>query len=193
MFRRRAVPSTIAVTVAAAAVLAARTRRVSPAEERVFRQINGAPDALHVALWPVMQMGSLGAAFVAAGIVRRQHGDARRAMIVAGAGTAVWGGVKLIKPLVGRGRPARHLDDVRVRGAEQTGLGFPSGHAAVSMALALIATESPYARRLAVAAAAVTGIGRIYVAAHLPLDVVAGSAAGWLVGRAVSDRLGAPT
>ena len=182
------VRSGIAAAVGAAATASARTRRVSPAEERVFRCINEAPDALHAVVWPVMQMGSLGAVFVAAGIVRRREGDVRRAAIVAGAGTAMWGGIKLVKPLIGRGRPADLLDEVRVRGAAQSGLGFTSGHAAVSMTLALVATRSTRAHSAALAAALVAGISRIYVAAHLPLDVVAGTAAGWVVGSAVRAR-----
>jgi len=100
----------------------------------------------------------------------------------------VWGGIKLVKPLIGRGRPADLLDDVRVRGAAQSGLGFPSGHAAVSMTLALVATRSTRVHSAALAAALVAGISRIYVAAHLPLDVVAGTAAGWVVGSAVRAR-----
>lgn len=187
MIGRSIARSGLTAALFAASTVAARTRRVSPAEERVFRAVNDLPDALHLAVWPVMQMGSLGAVFVTAGAVRHRTGDVRRAVVVAGVGTAVWGGIKLVKPLVGRGRPADLLDGVRVRGPAQSGLGFPSGHAAVSMTLALMATSTPRARSAALAAAAVTGISRIYVAAHLPLDVVAGMAAGWLVGPAFAD------
>ncbi len=186
MGRRRVLQAWLAAGAFAVSTAAARNRRVSAGEERVFRRVNSAPDGLHLVLWPVMQMGSLGAVFVAAAIVRRRDGDWRTAATVAGAGSAVWGGIKLVKPLVGRGRPEQHLDQVRVRGANQSGLGFPSGHAAVSMAIALLATRPGRERRLAVGAAAVTGVSRIYVAAHLPLDVVAGTAAGWLVGLACS-------
>ena len=182
---RSLVRSGLAVAVCAAATAGARTRRVSPAEERAFRLVNEAPDALLPAVWPVMQMGSLGAVFVAAGLAHRRDGDIRRAATVAGVGTAVWGGIKLVKPLVGRGRPADLLEGVRVRGAAQSGLGFPSGHAAVSMTIALLATRSPRTRRAASVAATVAGISRIYVAAHLPLDVLAGTTAGWVVGSAV--------
>ena len=182
MGRRTVLHACLAAGAFAASTAAARNRRVSSTEERVFRRVNSAPDELHLILWPVMQMGSLGAAFVAAGIVQRREGDWRRSATIAVAGSAVWGGIKLVKPLVGRGRPDQHLDQVHVRGADQSGLGFPSGHAAVSMAIALLATRPGRSRRLAVGAAAVTGLSRIYVAAHLPLDVVAGTAAGWLVG-----------
>lgn len=161
----------------------ARALTVSPAEERVFRVFNDAPDALAPVVWPVMQMGSLAAVAVAAERTRRVAGNAD-AIAVAVAGTAVWGGIKLIKPLVGRGRPAAHLPGVRVCGQRQTGLGWPSGHAAVSLTLALSASRSSAERRVAYVAAAVTAASRMYVGAHLPLDVVGGIGAGWLAGSA---------
>ncbi len=161
----------------------ARTGEVPPAEARAFRAVNGAPDALHVALWPVMQAGSLGAVFAAAATVGRRRG-LPAAGLVAGVGTAVWGGVKLVKPAVGRGRPAAHLPDVRVRGAEQSGLGYPSGHAAVALTLALLATRPGRGRTAGLAVAALTGTARMYVGAHLPLDVVGGYGIGLLAATA---------
>jgi membrane-associated phospholipid phosphatase len=154
---------------------------VSGSEERVFRAFNAAPDGLAPFLWPVMQMGSLGAVYVVAADQYRREGRAQ-AIAVAATGTAVWGGIKLIKPIVGRGRPVDHLERVRVRGRGQSGLGYPSGHAAVSLTLALSASVNARDRRLAVLGAAVTAVSRMYVGAHLPLDVVGGASAGWLVG-----------
>ena len=153
MRRRRVVGVAVAVVGLAWSARQARTIGVSEAEERVFRVVNDAPDALAPLLWPIMQMGSLGAVFAAAEGVRRRSGN-ERAATVAVVGTAVWGGVKLIKPMVGRGRPAAHLEDVHVRGQAQTGLGYPSGHAAVSLTLALAASDTPAALRLGLAGVA---------------------------------------
>lgn len=177
------------VTAAAATALvwsacSSRRRKVTSREERVFRRFNDAPDLLSPVLWPLMQTGSLAAVFVAAEVTRRLRGR-DEALTVAVAGTAVWGGVKLIKPLVDRGRPAAHLDDVNVHGQQQRGLGYPSGHAAVSMTLALLTTRTGGARTAAIAVAAITGASRMYVGAHLPLDVVGGLAIGTLVGSSV--------
>jgi undecaprenyl-diphosphatase len=177
------------VTAAAAATLvwsacSAGQPDVTALEERAFRRFNDAPDLLSPVLWPLMQTGSLAAVFVAAEATRRLRGR-NEALTVAVAGTAVWGGVKLIKPLVGRGRPASHLDDVNVHGQEQRGLGYPSGHAAVSMTLAVLTTRTGGARAAAIAVAAITGASRMYVGAHLPLDVVGGLAIGTLVGSGV--------
>ena len=153
----------------------------------MFRRFNAAPDRLEVPLWTVMQAGSLGAVFVVAGATRAAHRQ-RQAIIVLVLGTAIWLGVKLVKPLIGRGRPADHLDGVIVRGQPQSGLGYPSGHAAVSTALALTATSPGPMRLLGLSIAAVAGSSRMYVGAHLPLDVAGGYAAGALVG-SVGGRL----
>jgi membrane-associated phospholipid phosphatase len=161
----------------------ARTGRVPPGEARVFRAVNGAPDALHPLLWPVMQAGSLGAVYATAATIGRRRGPAA-AGLVAGVGTAVWGGVKLVKPAVGRGRPAAHLPEVHVRGAEQSGLGYPSGHAAVALTLALIGTRPGRWRTAGLAVAALTGTARVYVGAHLPLDVAGGYGIGLLAATA---------
>ena len=95
----------------------------------------------------------------------------------------MWAAVKAVKPLIGRGRPEDHLAHVSVRGLEQDGLGFPSGHAAVSLSLAyLLSRRSSLARGAGLAVALVTGWARVYVGAHLALEVVGGYAAGMAVG-----------
>lgn len=170
-----------ALSVLACSARTARRRDVSEREAAAFRLFNTASDRLERPLWAVMQAGSLGAVFVVAGAERvaRRRQDAT---IVLAVGTAVWLGVKLVKPVIGRGRPADHLDRVAVRGQPQSGLGYPSGHAAVSTTLALTATQPGPARLLGLAIAAVAGSSRMYVGAHLPLDVAGGYAAGALAG-----------
>ncbi len=161
----------------------ARAGGVSRAEEQVFRSVNGLPNALHGPLWAVMQSGSLAAVFVAAGARARRQPAARTvALLVAGIG--IWGGAKMIKPLVGRGRPAAELGRVVVRGQEQSGLGFPSGHSAVAatLAIALSHGHGATARAGALSVAALTGGARMYVGAPLPLDIAGGLAIGALGG-----------
>ncbi len=163
----------------------ARTRRVTPGEERVFRRFNDGADHLEVPAWLIMQAGSLGAvAVVSLELGRRGRG--RSAAVVGLTGTAVWWAVRAVKPSIGRGRPDDHLAAVRVRGRSQTGLGYPSGHAAVAATLAglTVGAHGPVGVVAATASASVVGATRMYVGAHLPLDVAGGLAIGTLAGAA---------
>lgn len=189
MSRSRYAPAVVIGSVALLnSARLARTHRVRAGEERIFRLANDLPDPLHIPVWAVMQSGSLAAVFVVAtdALRRREPVTAATALI---AGTVVWGGVKAVKPKIGRGRPAHHLDSVSVRGQAQTGLGYPSGHAAVSLTLALVATRSmsPGRRAKAIAVSAFTGVARMYVGAHLPQDLVGGYSLGLLSGLAANS------
>jgi membrane-associated phospholipid phosphatase len=101
---------------------------------------------------------------------------------------------KVVKHYVPRGRPNALLDDVVIRGAEADGIGFVSGHIATVTALALVAWPwlPRWGRWVAGAGAAVVFLSRIYVGAHLPLDMVGGAALGLAVGAAVRLLLGVP-
>lgn len=171
------------LSVAVASARRARAPEVTAGEERVFRWFNEAPDWIGAPAWPVMQAGSLGAVAVTAAALSRS-GRRRAAAWTGLVGTAVWAGVKVVKPLVGRGRPEAVLDGVRVRGQPQTGLGYPSGHAAVVMTLVCLVAgdRTPLVVVPAIAAAGVVGATRLYVGAHLPLDVVGGVAIGAVAG-----------
>jgi undecaprenyl-diphosphatase len=173
--------TTGAVAGLAGSTLVASRRRVPGPEAAVFRRFNDATDTIRRPLWVIMQAGTLGAVVVAAAGTWRRH-SARDGMIVLLAGSGAWIGMKRMKPLVGRGRPDHYLADVNIRGATQSGLGYPSGHAAVAMTLALTTTSHGPARSAAVAVALAASCGRMYSGAHLPLDVVGGLAAGALNG-----------
>jgi undecaprenyl-diphosphatase len=160
----------------------AREHRITTSEARVFRLVNNLPDALFAPAWPVMQLGNLIAAPVAAGVALAA-GDRRLARRLLIGGTASWALSKVVKQGIRRPRPAALLPDARRRGADATGLGYLSGHAAVVMALGTAAF--PHLRRPARAATLLAvplvGMCRMYVGAHLPLDVVGGAALGLAV------------
>ncbi len=144
-------------------------------------------------VWVPMQLGNLlvvPAAVLAALAFRRW----RLAAGLALAGAGVYVLAKVVKRFVERGRPSDVLDDVVVRGAAPHGLGFVSGHIAVVTALALVAWPwlPRWGRWAAGAAVAAVFLTRMYVGAHLPLDMVGGAALGVAVGALVRLLLGVP-
>jgi undecaprenyl-diphosphatase len=168
-------------------------------EISVFVAVNGLPDVPAVLWWPVMQLGSLvGTLLVAAGFAL--FGHRRLATAYAAATVAAWLGAQLLKVIVDRGRPADFAIDAIMRGSAASGQGFPSGHAAVAFAAAFVVSAGhgrPWSY-VALTLAGVVATARLYVGAHLPLDVVGGGAAGVVVGlvashlilRLRSERLG---
>lgn len=180
------------VGVAATTTVIARRRVVHPAERHVFHAVNDLPRGIAVPITVVMQAGSFAAIPIVAGTARLAH-QRRLSVAAAVSGTAVWAGCKALKRSVGRGRPTDHLENPTIRGAAQRGLGFPSGHAAVSVTLAgLVAPRVPPPVRVFVwAVAGTTAVARIYVGAHLPLDVLGGAGVGLAVAsatRLILDR-----
>ena len=165
---------------------------LSEAERRIFFAAHRLlPQSAYRLAWGPMQYGTFGAAPALAGVAL-VRGHRRLAAGIALAGTSAWVGAKGIKILVGRERPHRLLHDVRIRGKEEAGLGFPSGHAAVSAAITTVAVSSlgPAARASAVAMAAYVSWARMYVGTHLPLDVAGGASFGLAVGSLANLILG---
>jgi len=181
----------LAVGLGAVLGSAALTRQpISDAETRAFRAANELPDAAYRAIWVPMQYGTFGTVPAAAAVALARRRP-RLALAIGAGGTVAWVLAKALKPRVGRGRPASVLEHVALRGAEEGDLGFPSGHAAVSAALTVVAW--PHASdgwRAAIAGlSGFVPFARMYVGAHLPLDVVGGSALGLAIGSAVNLAL----
>ena len=133
-----------------------------------------------------MQLGNAVAPFVAAIGVYLLARDRALAIATLAAGVAAWFLAKGVKRVVGRDRPLTFLPDIDVREGDGTGLGFVSGHSAVTAALAVcvVVAVPPRWRPLPIAVAAVVGLTRLAVGVHLPVDVVGGWALGVLVGLA---------
>ena len=166
---------------------------LSGAERSMFRAVNEVPGVPFAVIWLVMQAGNVAAVALSAlaALVTRR---ARLAVSFLAAGAVAYGGAKLVKELVVRGRPPTLLDGVEIHGDEAQGMGFVSGHAAVVVALAVVAF--PYlgrrSRWLVAGCAFAVCLARVYVGAHLPLDVVGGAALGLLVGAGVRLVAGRP-
>jgi undecaprenyl-diphosphatase len=181
----------LALGVGVMLLAAAMARRpLAQAEVRGFRIANDLPDESYPIIWVPMQYGTFGAVPVTAAIALARRRP-RLALAISAGGTTAWLLAKAAKVVVERGRPASLLRSVSLRGNEKGDRGFPSGHAAVSAALTVVIF--PYrsnTERAALAAlSGFVGFSRMYVGAHLPLDVVGGSALGVAIGSAVNLSL----
>jgi membrane-associated phospholipid phosphatase len=166
---------------------------ISAVEADAFRLLNDLPSVPFAIVWVPMQLGNfliVPAAVLVALAFRRW----RLAAGLAVAGLGVYALAKVVKHFVLRGRPGTLLDHVTVRGAEPHGLGFVSGHIGVVTALTLVAWPwlPRWGRWAAAAAVAAVFLARMYVSAHLPLDMVGGAALGLAVGAGVRLLLGTP-
>ena len=180
---RAVLAGSVAVFVGGAIV--ARREGLTRTELRWFEMLNGVSRRAYAPAWVLMQLGSLGGPLVTGAVIRaaghRRLGT--RVMIV---GALTWVSAKAVKPGVRRGRPALTIPATRVLGHQQAGLGYPSGHAAVAAATAVVVAPNLPRRWRPLAWAVALGVGpmRAYVGAHLPLDVLGGVALGIAIGTA---------
>jgi membrane-associated phospholipid phosphatase len=161
-------------------------------EVATFQAINGLPSSLRPILWILNQYGTaitIPIATVVALLFRKWT----LAVALAVSGISVYVLAKVIKGYVERGRPAAVIDSVVEREAfSPASLGYPSGHAAVAWAITIILLAFVGSRRwqiVAIVLAIVVPIIRMYVAAHLPLDLIGGAALGVVVASAVALTL----
>jgi undecaprenyl-diphosphatase len=188
----------VVLTVASMAVLVASTvlarRGVYRWEVVIFQAFNGLPGSFRSLLWVVNQYGTAITIPVASviALVFRKWILALSLLI---SGAAVYVLAKVIKEYVARGRPAAVIKEVIEReGFSPNSLGFPSGHAAVAWAITIILLA--YVGRpwqiAAIVVAILVPLVRMYVAAHLPLDLIGGAALGAAVASAVNRVFGVP-
>jgi len=183
----------VAVAVLVLSALPVDASRVSGPERSVFHWINNGVAVPFVIVWPVMQLGNIVVVPVAAAVALAARRVRLAASILIG-GALVYELAKVVKRLVARGRPPALLPGVHIHGAAAQGLGYVSGHAGVVALLLTVAV--PYLGRrvrwvVGILAAAVC-LARLYVGAHLPLDVVGGAALGVAVGAGMRLVFGRP-
>ncbi len=173
----------VGVGVLAVSWYLARGERLPDGERQVFRAVNDQSHAFYKVVWPVMQLGSLAGGIGVAVVAGLLTGELAVALVAGATVVVTWLVAKAVKSLVGRGRPSAYLED-SVRREQASGLGFVSGHAAVAfgLATALAPVLPPWGEVLALLLATGIGAARLYVGAHLPLDVVGGAGIGVATG-----------
>jgi membrane-associated phospholipid phosphatase len=191
--RRRLV---VALVVLATATLVVADQRFVRGEVDVVAAANALPRVVGAPLEVVMQLGTLlvGLAVAAVTAVLTRRRGPVPALTVLLAAAVAWRLDNVLKAIIDRPRPPGLVDDLVVREAA-TGFGFPSGHTTMAFALAaaLHPTLPARWRWAAWALATLTGVSRMYVGVHWPMDLVGGAALGTAIGSAavlVTSRYG---
>jgi undecaprenyl-diphosphatase len=130
--------------------------------------------------------GRAGLIFVAAAVVRGLS-NSRLAMaawqVVLAVLLAALLADGLLKSLVDRPRPYVADTTLQTVGARPGSTSFPSGHAAGSVAAALVLAATWRRARAGIwLVAALVAVSRVYLGVHYPTDVVAGALVGWAAG-----------
>jgi len=161
------------------AVLASRGRHLGIWERELFMNVYDLPRFLFSFFYIATQLGSIYmlAILPLFLLVFRHYRIAIRMLLT---GIAVYAAAGIAKGLFGRGRPHKFIEDA-VSLDIIHGPGFPSGHMALAVALALTLGHylKPKHYWIPTLWILLVGISRIYLGAHLPLDIVGGFAVGW--------------
>lgn len=90
----------------------------------------------------------------------------------------------ILKPLVARARPDKLVGAIVVGESLIRDFSFPSGHATMSFAAAVVLSRTePKWRRAFYLLAVLISFSRIYLGKHYPLDVLGGALLGWGIGK----------
>jgi undecaprenyl-diphosphatase len=174
------------VVVLILAAIPARAAAVPHLEQQAFRLVNDTVTLPFAAVWTVMQLGNFLVIPVAAGVAAAFRKLWLALALLVG-GLATYELARITKQIVTRDRPGALLPNVNLKDAPATGLGYVSGHAAVVAFIAAVIWPylTRWARWTTGILAMLVCLSRLYVGAHLPLDIVGGAALGLAVAAAV--------
>jgi len=190
-----AVAAAAGMVVLVAGIMAVRDGAVPGWERSTFEAVNGLPGWLYRLLWPFQQLGVViwGPVLALAAATTRRY---RLAWALLAATVAKLVLERVVKAVVTRERPGTSIGpDAELRGdVHVAGESFVSGHAV--MVAAIVCLVVPYLPRrwrpLAWVLVAAVMVGRVYVGAHNPLDVVCGAALGVAIGSCLNLAFGVP-
>lgn len=178
VLRRPAATAALAMVVFVALAALVRGLGVGDWERSITRSVFEWPDAFAVVLRPAMELGNRLVAVVVAIVVGWRRGIRAGVTVCAGA-LAAWVVATVGKGIVGRPRISAVALGAPARDAVHSA-SFPSSHVAVAVAVAvgvaLVGVGRPRWALLPVAL--LTGVARMWVGVHLPLDLVGGALVG---------------
>jgi membrane-associated phospholipid phosphatase len=165
--------------------VAANLRMSSP-EQAVFDILYHILQPFNPALLIVTQLGSL-AMWLVSVVVAFAAKQRRVALQLALSGGLAILLTVLLKSLVARPRPFDALEAITHYDRLASGYGYPSGHTAIAVCMALVLwTVFPRSGRwLLLALAAIVAFSRIGLGVHAPLDIVGGALIGFITVRLV--------
>ncbi len=196
--RRRgdAVALVAGLAVLAVGMVIVRDGTVPAWERNAFDAVNDLPGWLYPPAWPLQQLGVLvvGPVVALVAALTRHFRLALAALLATLAKLAL---EDVVKAIVSRERPGTSIGgDIETRGdVSISGESFVSGHAVLAAALAGVVTPYLPGRWKVVpwVLVALVMLGRVYVGAHAPLDVVCGAALGLAIAACINLLLGVPT
>lgn len=170
----------LAIGLFGVAVLASNGEQMTAWEITIFQAIYGLPGFLHGFFLAITNLGSiymLGLLLLL--YLAKWHYHVVLRLLMTGTLAYVVSGVA--KDLWGRARPFELLTDVVSLDYIVRGPGFPSGHMALAVALALTVGHYLPKKYHWVVPIWIVGVGlsRVYLGVHAPLDIVGGFAIGW--------------
>ncbi len=191
--RTNAIALSAGLVVLAAGMMIVRDGSVSAAEARWFDTVNGMSDGWYFVMWPFQQLGALIVGPLVA-MVAMSLRHRRLAVAVLGVTVLKLVFERVVKLAVSRQRPGTSIgSDIDVRGdVHLAGESVVSGHAVLVAGMACVATPYlPSRWRIAPwLIVAVVMIGRVYVGAHNPLDVIGGLGLGLAIAGVLNALLG---